>query len=133
MSVVKVMKWRLLTLLAFVAACVIPFGSASAHHSNSMYDRDQQTEFKGEVTDFQWTNPHIHLFFVVKDAQGHVKKWVSEGPSPSQMTENGWKQETLKPGDRVSIVGNPSRNGAPSIRLRWVTFPNGKDLFAYRN
>jgi hypothetical protein len=126
-------KWRLLTVFALAAGYMIPFGPAFAHHSNSMYDRDQQTELKGQVTDFQWTNPHIHLFFDVKDAHGNIKKWVSEGPSPSQMAENGWKQETLKPGDRVSIVGNPSRNGSPSIRLRWVTFPNGKDLFAYNN
>lgn len=127
------LKWRSLAVVAFVAGFLIPFGSALAHHSNSMYDRDHQTELKGEVTDFQWTNPHIHLFFVVKDNQGNVRKWVSEGPSPSQMVENGWKEETVKPGDRVSIVGNPSRNGSPSLRLRWVTLPNGKDLYAYRN
>lgn len=127
------MKGRLLTVVALAAVCVIPFGSAFAHHSNSMYDRDHQTELKGQVTDFQWTNPHIHLFFAVKDGQGNVKQWVSEGPSPSQMAENGWKEETLKPGDRVSIVGNPSRNGSPSLRLRWITLPNGKDLYAYRN
>ena len=123
----------LLTVVAFAAGFLIPFGSAFAHHSNSMYDRDHQTELKGEVTDFQWTNPHVHLFFVVKDNQGNVRKWVSEGPSHSQMVENGWKEETVKPGDRVSIVGNPSRNGSPSLRLRWVTLPNGKDLYAYRN
>ena len=91
------------------------------------------TAWKGEATDFQWTNPHIHLFFVVKDDRGNLQKWVSEGPSPSQMAENGWKEQTLSPGDHVSIVGNPARNGSRSIRLRWVTFPNGKDLFAYTN
>jgi hypothetical protein len=33
----------------------------------------------------------------------------------------------------VSIVGNPARDGSQSIRLRWVTLPNGKDLYGYRN
>jgi uncharacterized protein DUF6152 len=126
-------KWKLLTVFAVAAGYVIPSGSVFAHHSNSIYDRDHQTELKGEVTDFEWINPHIHLFFEVTDDHGNVKRWMSEGPSPSQMAENGWKKETLKPGDHVSIVGNPARNGSPSLRLRWVTLPNGKDLYAYRN
>ena len=126
-------KWKLLTVFAVAAGYVIPSGSAFAHHSNSIYDRDHQTELKGEVTDFEWINPHIHLFFEVTDDHGNVKRWMSEGPSPSQMAENGWKKETLKPGDHVSIVGNPARNGSPFVRLRWVTLPNGEDLYAYRN
>jgi hypothetical protein len=128
-----VVKWKLLTIFAVAAGYVIPSGSAFAHHSNSIYDRDRQTELKGEVTDFEWINPHIRLFFEVTGDHGNVKRWMSEGPSTRQMTENGWKKETLKPGDHVSIVGNPARNGSPSIRLRWVTLPNGKDLYAYRN
>lgn len=49
------------------------------------------------------------------------------------MIENGWTKETLKPGDRISVVGNPPKNGSLSVRLRWITLPNGKDLFAYNN
>ena len=127
------MNWKLLTVFALTAGYVISSGSAFAHHSNSMYDRDHQTELKGEVTEFQWINPHIRLFFEVKDDRGNVKKWMSEGPSPSQMTENGWKKGTLKPGDHVSVVGNLARDGSPSLRLRWVTLPSGKDLYGYRN
>jgi Family of unknown function (DUF6152) len=122
-----------MVLAPAAVACAISSGSAFAHHSNSLYDRDHQTELEGEVTDFQWINPHIRLFFEVKDDHGNVKKWISEGPSPSQMTENGWKKATLKPGDHANIVGNPARDGSPSLRLRWVTLPNGEDLYGYRN
>ncbi len=62
-----------------------------------------------------------------------MERWIGEGPSPNQMVENGWTKDTLKPGDRISLVGNRPKNGDPSIRLRWVTLPNGKDLFAYNN
>ena len=127
------MNWKLLTVFTLAAGYAISCGSAFAHHSNSMYDRDHQTELKGQVIEFQWINPHIRLVFEVKDDRGNVKKWVSEGPSPSQMTENGWKKGTLKPGDHVNIVGNLARDGSPSLRLRWVTLPNGKDLYGYRN
>jgi hypothetical protein len=108
-------------------------GSAFAHHSNAAYDRDHQSNLKGTVVEFKWTNPHIQIVFDVKGRGGVVQRWTGEGPSPSQMTENGWTKETLKPGDRISVVGNMPRSCSSAIRLRWVTLPNGKDLFAYNN
>lgn len=108
-------------------------GGAFAHHSNASYDRDHQSKLKGTVVDFKWTNPHIHIVFDVKRRAGSIQRWIGEGPSPNQMIENGWTKETLKPGDRISIVGNPPKTGSPIVRLRWVTLPNGKDLFAYNN
>ena len=127
------MNGKILTSFALAAGWLMWATLLFAHHSNSLYDRDHQAELKGEVADFQWINPHIRLLFTVRDSHGSVTHWTSEGPSPSQMTENGWKKGTLKPGDQVSIVGNLARDGSPTMRLRWVTLPNGKDLFGYRN
>ena len=108
-------------------------GSIFAHHSNAEYDRDHQSKLKGTVVEFKWTNPHTQIVFDVKGRDGPLQRWIGEGPSPSQMTENGWTKETLKPGDRISVVGNMPRSGSLAVRLRWVTLPNGKDLFAYNN
>jgi hypothetical protein len=108
-------------------------GAVLAHHSNAAYDRDHQRKLKGTVVDFKWTNPHIQIVFDVKGRAGAIQRWVGEGPSPSQMIENGWTKEILKPGDRISIVGNLPKNRSPFVRIRWVTLPNGKDLFAYNN
>jgi Family of unknown function (DUF6152) len=108
-------------------------GALFAHHSNAGYDRDHQSKLKGTVVEFKWTNPHIQIVFDVQGRAGAMQRWVGDGPAPSQMIENGWTKETLKPGDRISIVGNLPRDGASSVRLRWVTLPNGKDLFAYNN
>ena len=104
-----------------------------AHHSNASYDRDHQSKLKGTLVEFKWTNPHTEIVFDVKGRGGAMQRWIGEGPSPSQMTENGWTKDALKPGDRISVVGNLPRSRAASIRLRWVTLPNGKDLFAYNN
>jgi Family of unknown function (DUF6152) len=104
-----------------------------AHHSNASQDRDHQSKLKGTLVEFKWTNPHIQIVFDVKGPSGAIQRWIGEGPSPNQMIENGWTKETLKPGDRISIVGNPSKTGSPVVRLRWVTLPNGRDLFAYNN
>ena len=107
--------------------------AAFAHHSNASYDRDHQRKLKGTVVEFKWTNPHIQIVFDAKGPAGTVERWIGEGPSPSQMIENGWTKETLKAGDRVSVVGNLTKSGSTAVRLRWVTLPNGKDLFAYNN
>ena len=75
-----------------LALCMAVCGSrVLAHHSNSMFDRDHQTELKGVVTDFQLINPHSEILFEVKDHHGNIQKWNAEGPSPSQMAENGWQ------------------------------------------
>src|SRR5690348_14228736 len=95
-----------------------------AHHSNASYDRDHQSKLKGTVVEFKWTNPHTEIVFDVKGRGGAMQRWIGEGPSPSQMTENGWTKDALKPGDRISVVGNLPRSRAASIRLRWVTLPN---------
>jgi hypothetical protein len=108
-------------------------GAVFAHHSNASYDRDHQSKLKGTVVEFKWSNPHTQIVFDAKGRGGAIQRWIGEGPSPSQMIENGWTKETLKPGDRISVVGNLTKNSSPAVRLRWVTLPNGKDLFAYNN
>jgi uncharacterized protein YdeI (BOF family) len=120
-------RWSVIFLLLSLTSAVF------AHHSNAGYDRDHQNRLKGTVVEFRWTNPHVQIVFDVKGRAGAVQRWIGEGPSPNQMIENGWAKKTLKPGDRVSIFGNLTKDRAPVVRLRWVTLPNGKDLFAYSN
>lgn len=124
------MEWRRFTIILFLLCSP---GAAFAHHSNAEYDRDHQSKLKGTVVEVKWANPHVQILFEVKGRGGAAQSWIGEGPSPSQMIENGWTKETLKPGDRILVVGNPPKNGSLSVRLRWVTLPTGKDLFAYNN
>lgn len=123
------MRWRGFTIIFLLLSSP---GATLAHHSNAEYDRDHQSRLKGTVVEVKWANPHIQIVFEVT-GRGASQRWIGEGPSPSQMIENGWTKETLKPGDRISVVGNPPKNGSLSVRLRWITLPNGKDLFAYNN
>lgn len=124
------MNWRAFSIIVLLFS--LP-GAIFAHHSNAAYDRDHQSKLKGTVVEFKWTNPHTQIIFDVKGRVGTIQRWIGEGPSPSQMTEHGWTKETLKPGDRISVVGNLPWSGASVVRLRWITLPNGKDLFAYTN
>jgi Family of unknown function (DUF6152) len=123
-------KWKRFTIIFLLLSSP---QVALAHHSNAEYDRDHQRKLKGTVVEVKWANPHVQIVFEVKGGAGTSQRWIGEGPSPSQMIENGWTKETLKLGDRITVVGNPPKNGSLSVRLRWVTLPNGKDLFAYSN
>ena len=46
--------------------------------------------------------------------------------APGMLTRTGWKSSILKPGDKVTVVLNPLKNGGPSGRLVRVTLPNGR-------
>ena len=122
--------WRRFAIIFLLLSSPV---ATFAHHSNAEYDRDHQSKLTGTVLQIKWANPHVQIVFEVKARGEATRTWIGEGPSPSQMIENGWTKETLKPGDRISVVGNLPRNGSSSVRLRWVTLPNGKDLFAYNN
>jgi hypothetical protein len=105
--------------------------SAHAHHGAASYDSQHFTTLKGTVTEFRFINPHSEVLFDVKDSSGKVQKWIAEGVSATAMSRGGWSRDTLKPGDQISIVGNASKNGSPSMRLSKVTV-NGKDFTVER-
>lgn len=95
------------------AATLMIAGSASAHHSFAMFDRDTQIELTGEVKEFQWTNPHTWTQILVEEEDGTITEWSIEGGSPNGLTRQGWKRNSLKSGDKVIMTINPLHNGRP--------------------
>ena len=90
---------------------------ASAHHSFAMFDNGKNITLEGTVKEFQWTNPHIWVQMMVKDASGKDVEWSIEGGSPNGLSRQGWKRTSLKPGDKVTIVSHPLKNGEPGGSL----------------
>ena len=117
---------RTLRALLFLAAVMmLGGGSAWGHHSFAMFDLDKEVTLEGVVKDVQWTNPHVWLQILTPEGQGGVE-WNMEMGAPGMLTRTGWKSRTLKPGDKVTVVFNPLKSGAPSGRLVRVTLPNGR-------
>ena len=116
------MKLRLLALAATLIAATS--SAALAHHSNAMFDRTKVAEVKGTVKEFQWTNHHTWIEMEIPGAQGSVP-YTIEGPTPGILRAGGWKFNTLKPGDKVSVKVHPLRDGTPGGGLMAVTLPNG--------
>ena len=98
---VRALTLSVATLLASAA------GSAFAHHSFAMFDMQKEVKLEGTVKDYQWTNPHIWIDLLTKDAAGKDVQWAIEGSSPGTMGIVGWTRRTLKAGDKISMVIHP--------------------------
>jgi len=103
-----VKKWLLTLFLAAMA------GSALAHHSAAMFDFSKTVTVQGTVKEFQYTNPHSWLQVLVVGADGKTVEWGFETEGPSTLLRSGIKAKTFKPGDKVTIVASPMRDGRPA-------------------
>lgn len=114
------------------AAVLLTAVPAWAHHSfGAEYDAKKPITLTGVVTKVEWTNPHIHFYLDVKDADGKVANWKLEGFPPNVLYRTGWKRDvTMKPGDTVTVTGWQARDGTNWAHSRQVTFSDGKKLFA---
>lgn len=104
-----------------------------AHHSFAMFDQSRLIELSGTVAEFYWVNPHPHIILNVDPGPGVdpqvVGEWDIECANTNAMRAQGWTSSTVKPGDRVTIVGNPLRNGAKGATLFYVILSDGTKLF----
>jgi len=115
--------------LEAVAALAISF-PVFAHHGASDFDVSQTTTVKGgTVTRFEFVNPHIEIYWDLKNANGAVEHWHAEGTTPNILFRNGWTKESLKPGTELQAVeGNRCKNGDTCMRLRKVVLGDGTEL-----
>ena len=113
---------------AFGCAALLAASPALAHHSFAMFDRQKEVTLKGTVKEFQWTNPHSFIEIEVVDAQGATTPYSIEMNSPNNLTRQGWKSTALKPGDKVTVVMNPLRDGSKGGLFVSVMLPDGKVL-----
>lgn len=108
-------QWRRGRLALAIGAAVVAVPSA-AHHSFAMFDTRQEVTLSGTVREFQWTNPHSWLQLQVA-REGRTVEYSIELGSPNTMSRKGWRRTTFKPGDRVTVVMNPMRDGSPGGAL----------------
>jgi len=101
---------------------------AAAHHSFAMYDHTRTLTLKGEVTKFQWTNPHAYIEIDVPQPDGTVKHFSIECTSINMMQRAGWRSNMIKAGDVVTAIVAPLLSGQSGGLLLEVTLPNGQKL-----
>jgi hypothetical protein len=96
-------------LFLFVAAALAA-GSAFAHHSfGATYEVTKQIKLDGKIAQFVYRNPHSFVHVEAPDAEGKTQRWAVEWGGTAQLTTAGVTRESLKVGDKVTIVARPSR------------------------
>jgi hypothetical protein len=105
--------------------------SAFAHHAFAgEYDKDHPLRLTGIVTKIEWLNPHARFYIDVKDESGNVTNWNIELGPPLTLRRSGWKQDSLKIGDQVTVQGYGAKDGSKMANGSKVTLADGRQVFA---
>src|SRR5688572_31767313 len=104
------------------AGLLLAGGAAFAHHSFAAeFDASKPITLTGIVTKIEWSNPHVWFYINVKDsATGQVTNWGAEMGAAHQLQRRGWRRDTLKIGEEVSVEGSLARNGTKRLNARVV-------------
>jgi hypothetical protein len=116
--------------LVFVLAICTADWPVTAHHSfAAQYDRDKPVTLQGRVTRLEWMNPHIYFYMDVTDAAGVTANWAIEGGAPTSLYRAGWRRDSLKVGEIVTVHGYLARNGTKLANMRDAILADGRKVF----
>lgn len=117
---------RMTAAVAGLALIAVP-GVAPAHHSFAMFSLQKKVTLTGQVKDFQWKNPHSTLVVSVPGKDG-ATDWYIEMQSVGRIARGGWRRDTIKAGDKVTVEAHPLKDGSNGAGFIAVTLPNGKRM-----
>ena len=120
-----------LILKTLIAVGSILSTPAYAHHSFvAHYDLDREIRFEAIVTDYQFRNPHVLIFFETMNEDGEVEEWIAETNSPSlfRRRASGLTRDSLKSGDVITIAGYPARHNHNDMHVNLIVFPDGEEF-----
>ncbi len=118
----------------FAALCIGAFGTyAAAHHSvTANFDPFKKIEIRGAVVEFQLRSPHSSL---VVDGIGFIdgvqqstapERWEIESRAANFLKTEGYREDSIRPGDRIVVIGQPHRQGLKRANSAWT---NGEPIW----
>lgn len=118
-------------IFILITALLIVATPLFAHHGRgATYDMKKQVTLTGVVTEVAWRNPHVAIYMDVKDTNGKVVNWAFENSNVSTLARQGYNRNTLKVGQEITAVVNPSAQGAPRGIVVKVILAGGKEIMS---
>jgi Family of unknown function (DUF6152) len=101
---------KILSVVAVAAGLLAPVDSYSHHSFSAEFDVGRPVNLAGTLKRAEWTNPHAWLHMEVTDSQGKVQLWAVELLGVNALARNGMSSKTVKPGDKLTVIGYGARN-----------------------
>ena len=121
-------KAGLLVVCLSLVAGAVPL---RAHHSFAAeYDANKPIKITGVVAKLEWMNPHARFYVDVKGTDGTITNWNFELGAIPVLLKQGWRKDSLKVGDQVTVEGSAARDGSKSANARTVLLADGRRVFA---
>ena len=126
---------RIVLIISYVALAIIGLAvhldvPTRAHHSSApFFDETKSVEVVGVVSKFVFRNPHSFLYIQTTDEDGTEVEWELEMLAAVSMSRRGWTPESIRAGDEIKAVGQPSK--APGTRgmcCAALTRPDGSPV-----
>ena len=99
-----------------------------AHHGSAAFDTGKKVILKGTVKEWVYSNPHCLLSLEVTSEDGQVVQWIAEGQAPNVIFPVGYRKNSFKAGDQVTLTLEPVKNGRPMGRILQAVLADGKTL-----
>jgi hypothetical protein len=99
-----------------------------AHHGNAAYETTKAVTIRGTITEFEFINPHVMVFFEAQNNKGDIEKWQGELTSPNHLMRTGWTKGTLKLGDQVTFSGLRAKSGTTTLWITKVVAADGHEI-----
>jgi hypothetical protein len=118
---------KLVVMFALAAGLMASIPLSAHHGAAAIYD-SQTVSLKGTVKSWLWSNPHCLLTFEVKREDGKVVEWVAETQAPSTVYPMGFRKDSFKPGDEVTVILQPAKIERPNGRLLSAVLADGTKI-----